>query len=251
VGYRRPGHFTKVVTTVDHMSDGRIEVGLGAGWHEAEHRRHGLPFPPIKERADDLEEQLQVVRGLLGEPDGWSFQGRHWTVDDARLRPRAVETPDRPRSEAGIARPRIIVGGGGKPRSLRLAARYADEFNVSSADAATVADVYRRLDEACAAEGRDPASITRSAMVGVLVGADAAEVSRRESDLMTAFGTEDGGEAWLAERRKRWIHGTPEQAREAIGRFADAGVERMMLQDFLARDLEMVDLLGREVVGRV
>jgi F420-dependent oxidoreductase-like protein len=251
VGYRRPGHLAKVVTTVDHMSGGRIELGLGAGWHDAEHRRHGLPFPPIRERGDDLEEQLQVLRGLLAEPDGWSFHGRHWTVEDARLRPRAVETPDRPRSDAGIARPRIIVGGGGKPRSLRLAARYADEFNITSADPQTVADAYRRLDEACEAEGRDPATVARSAMVGVLLGRDGDEVARREADLLAAFGTEDGGEAWLAERRNRWIHGTPNQARETIGRFADVGVERLMLQDFLARDLEMIDLMGEELIGRV
>ena len=251
VGYRRPGHLVKVVTTVDHMSGGRVEVGLGAGWHAAEHRRHGLPFASIKERADDLEAQLQVVRGLLGEPDGWSFRGRHWTGEDARIRPRAVETPERPRSEAGIARPRIIVGGGGTPRSLRLAARYADEFNVSSAEPGKVADVYRRLDEACEAVGRDPSSVARSAMVGVLVGATGDEVARREADLLDAFGEAEDGEAWLAERRKRWVHGTPEQARETIGRFAEAGVERLMLQDFLARDLEMVDVMGEELVGRV
>ena len=251
VGYRRPGHFVKVVTTVDHMSGGRVEIGLGAGWHEAEHKRHGLPFGSIKERADDLEEQLQVVRGLLAAPDGWSFRGERWIVEDARLRPRAVETPDRPRSEAGIARPRIIVGGGGTPRSLRLAARYADEFNVSSAEPAKVADIYRRLDEACEAEGRDPSTVTRSAMVGVLIGSTDSEVARREGDLLAAFGASDDGEAWLAERRKRWVHGTPEQTRETLGRFAEAGVERIMLQDFLAQDLEMVDVMGEELVGRV
>lgn len=248
VGYRRPGHLAKVVTTVDHMSGGRVEIGLGAGWHGDEHRRHGLPFPEIDERADDLEEQLQVVRGLLGEPDGWSFHGEHWQVEDARLRPRAVETPDRPRSEAGIARPRILVGGSGKPRSMRIAARWADEFNVTSADPDRVREVYAGLDDACGQVGRDPSTLARSAMVGVLVGRDRDDLRRRERDLLEALDAAGPDDDWFAERKGRWIYGTPDEARAQVERFAAAGVERLMLQDFIARDVEMIDLLGEVLV---
>ena len=251
VGYRRPGHLAKVVTTVDEMSGGRIEVGLGAGWHEQEHRRHGFAFPEIAERADDLEEQLQVLHGLWGEPDGWSFHGRHHTVEDARLRPRPLAAAGRPRSDAGFLRPRILVGGSGKPRSMRIAARWADEFNVTSSDPEQVADAYARLDEACAAVGRDSTTISRSAMIGVLVGRDAGEVARRERELLAALGAQEAGDDWLTERRERWIHGTPDQARRTVERFAAVGVERIMLQDFLPRDLEMVDLLAGELIGRV
>ena len=251
VGYRHPGHLAKVVTTVDGMSDGRVEVGLGAGWHSDEHRRHGFAFPEISERADILEEQLEILHGLWSEPDGWSFRGRHYTVEDARLRPRPLPRSGRPRSSAGYPRPRILVGGSGTPRSSRIAARWADEFNLTSTPAADAAAKYRALDEACEAAGRDPSEITRSAMVGVLVGADQEDLRQRERALLTALGAEDGGDEWFAERRQRWIHGTPEEARASIERFAEAGVERIMLQDFVPRDLEMIDLLGREVVGRV
>ncbi len=248
VGFRPPGNLVKVATTVDAMSGGRVEVGLGAGWHEAEHHRHGFQFPPIGERADHLEEQLEILHGLWEEADGWSFEGRHYTVRDARLRPRALAVDGRPRSAAGHPRPRILVGGSGKARSLRIAARWADEFNLTSATPDQAAVTFRSLDDACHAAGRDPAALARSAMVGVLVGRDRDELKRRENDLLTALGARDGDDDWFAERRSRWIHGTPDEARAAVERYAAVGVERIMLQDFVPRDLEMIDLLGRELV---
>ena len=251
VGFRLPGHFVKVVTTVDGMSGGRIEIGLGAGWHELEHRRHGFSFPPIEERAERLEEQLEIVHGLLSEPDGWSFRGRHYAVEDARLRPRVLDAPGRPRSAAGFTRPRILVGGSGTPRSARIAARWADEFNVTSSTPDKARAVYEQLDEACAAVGRDPSTLARSAMIGVLVGRDRDELAAREGALLEALGAEESGDAWFEERRARWIHGTPDAARESVRRFAEAGVERIMLQNFLPRDLAMIDLLGEELIGRV
>ncbi len=244
VTFRHPGNLAKIVGTVDEMSGGRVEVGIGAGWNDAEHRMYGLPFPPIAERADILEEQLQILHGLWEGPDGWSFEGRHYHVEHARYRPK-------PAGGTGPnGRPWIILGGA-SPRSLRLAARFADELNVSSQGPAEVAETCRRLDEACAAIGRDPSSIVRSAMVGVLVGEDRAAVERRSRELVTLLGVHDEGVGWLERRRHRWILGTPEQARAAVGRFADAGVERIMLQTFLPWDLAMVDLLGRELVGRL
>ncbi len=250
VTFRLPGPFAKVVTTVDEMSGGRVELGVGAGWNETEHRQLGIPFPPIGERADRLEEELQILHGLWTEPDGWSFEGRHYRIGDASFQPRPVAVPGRP-SGPGGPRPRIIVGGGGSPRSMRLAVRWADEFNVTSAGPEQVGATYRRLAEICANTGRDPSTLTRSAMIGVLVGAGPNELRTRERDLLAALGEESGGDAWLAERRPRWIMGAPDEARATVRRFAAVGVERIMLQDFLPRDLDMIDLLGRELVGRV
>jgi alkanesulfonate monooxygenase len=239
VTFRRSGNLAKVVTTVDEMSGGRVEFGLGAGWNEEEHRRHGFPFPPIRERADMLEETLQVMHGLWDEPDGWSFDGRHIAIDDSIFQPRP--TPARP---DGRRRPPIIVGGSGSPRSYRLAARYADEFNVSSGGPEAVARIYASLDEACRAADRDPASLRRSAMVGAMVGRDDAEVARRRTALLSEFGMADEGDEWFAERRTRWILGTPDEARAMVARFEAVGVERIMLQDFLPRDLDHIDLLA-------
>ena len=134
---------------------------------------------------------------------------------------------------------------------MRLAARYADELNVSSLRADEIPEKLDRLDEACRAIGREPAAIARSAMVGVLVGRDRAEVDRRAGQLVELLGVGDEGAEWLEKRRARWIFGTPDEARAAVERYARAGVARIMLQDFLPWDLEMVDLLGAELVGRV
>ena len=257
VTVRHPGNFAKVVTTVDHMSGGRLEIGVGAGWNEADHLPYGLPFPSIDERADLLEDQLEILHGLWTEPDGWSYDGHQVTVRGAGLHPRPVDVPGRPRGRSGHdpngrVRPRILVGGQGTPRGFRIAARWADEFNLTSSSAATTAKKMAELDEACRTAGREPSTLTRSAMVGVLVGATEAEVERRGSDMMRAMGEGSGsGGGWLAERRRRWIVGTPDEARATIQGYADVGIERIMLQDFLPRDLEMIDLMAAELIGRV
>ena len=244
VTFRTPGNLAKVVVTVDEMSGGRVEVGVGAGWHADEHRRHGFPFPEIGERADLLEETLAILHGLWDEPDGWSFTGRHYAVVDALFRPKPADLPGR-----GGGRPRILVGGQGSPRSYRIAARYADEFNLSSASPEVAARKYAALDEAVRTAGRDPATLTKSAMVGVLIGRDAGEVRRRERDVLTVFGAGEEAEAWLEVRRPRWISGTPSEAREKVRQFAAIGVERIMLQDFLPRDLDMIDLAAEALFG--
>src|SRR6185369_3686221 len=117
VTFRTVGNLAKVVTTVDEMSGGRVEFGLGAGWNDLEHRQLGLPFPPIGERADMLEEQLQTLLGLWGEPDGWAFHGQHVTITEAQFYPKPIARPGRPTLPNGASRPRLLAGGGGSPRS--------------------------------------------------------------------------------------------------------------------------------------
>jgi F420-dependent oxidoreductase-like protein len=244
VTFRRFGNLAKVATTVDEMSGGRLEFGLGAGWNEPEHRQLGLPFPEIAERADMLEEQFAVLHGLWGEPDGWSFEGKHVTIEDASFHPKPISRPGRPRFPNGAARPRLLAGGEGAPRSLRIAARYADEFNLSSSSPETAAVKFAALAAACEAIGRDPATMGRSVMAGVLIGRDEAEVLRRKAALLSEFRDESGGDDWFDAREPRWILGTPDQARAMVASFADAGAERIMLQTFIPRDLEMIELMA-------
>ncbi len=245
VAFRTPGNLAKVIATVDEMSGGRVEVGLGAGWHADEHRRHGFQFPEIGVRAELLEETLEIVHGLWDEPDGWSFRGRHYAVEDAFFRPKPGSLPGR-----DGRRPNILVGGSGTPRSFRIAARHADEFNLSSTSPEGAAAKFARLDDALRTVGRDPATLTHSVMAGVLVGRDAEEVASRQRDLMAVFGgADDESEAWFETRRPRWVLGTPDQARDVVRRFAEVGAERIMLQDFLPRDLDMIDLAAEALLG--
>lgn len=244
VTFRHAGNLAKVVTTVDHMSAGRVEFGLGAGWNDDEHRQLGLPFPPISERADLLEDNLAILHGLWGEPDGWSYQGKQVMIDGALFYPKPVAAPGRPTMANGASRPRLLVGGEGSPRSMRIAARFADEFNLSSSSPERAREKFAALAAACEAAGRDPATMARSTMAGVLIGRDDGEYRRRQHDLLSAFGNVDAGEEWFHARGDRWIIGTPDRAREMVARFAEAGAERIMLQDFVPRDLEMIDLMA-------
>jgi F420-dependent oxidoreductase-like protein len=233
VTFRVPGSFAKQVATVDEMSGGRLEVGVGAGWNEEEHAQLGIPYPSDRERVDMLEEELRLFRGLWEEPDGWSMEGAYVRVAGTLFRPR-----DR--------RPPIIVGGSGRPRSVRLAATYADEHNLSSATPAQAVEVNRALDEACERVGRDPRTLVRSAMTGALVGRDEAELVGRQRAQAAIFGTSDAefAEEWLAPRRDRWVFGLPTQARERAAALEAAGIERLMLQVFLPFDLDHIRLLG-------
>jgi len=241
VTFRIPGNFAKLTATVDEMSGGRLEVGIGAGWNEDDHRQLGIPYPPLGERYDRLEEAVAIVHGLWTEPDGWTYEGRHWQVRGSSFRPRPA-TADR-------RHPNLILGGDGGPRLARLVAAHADEFNRTSATPDLIREAYARIRAACAAAGRDPASVVHSAMVGVLVAETRGELRDRVRQQTAMFGDTEDADAWLAERRERWITGTPDEAHEQLARFETAGAQRIMLQDFLPRDLEMVALLGRIAAG--
>ncbi len=231
--FRYPGPLAISVAQVDVMSGGRVELGLGAGWFEAEHTAYGLPFPDIKERFDRFEEQLAVVTGLWRTPIGetFSFAGDHYTVRDSPALPKPV-SPDGPP---------IIVGGHGKRRTPRLAAQYAAEFNVGFSAADVVGAQFERAREACDAIGRDPGTLVRSAALTVCCGRDDAEVARRAD----AMGRD------LDELRESGVAGTPAECVEAIGRYASVGTERLYLQVLDLADLDHLDLLAAEVMPQV
>jgi alkanesulfonate monooxygenase len=238
VTFRIPGNLAKVVQTVDEMSGGRIEAGFGAGWNDDEHAQLGIPFPPLSERYDMLEEQMAIIHGLWTEPDGWSFDGAHWQVRGT-MRHGDIARGSR-------RHPHVIFGGKGLRRLARLVARYGDEFNLISATPEAAPAAYARVRAACRHEGRDPDEIVYSAMTGVLVAETEDDLRARVADLMSALGRDDAeGESWLAERRGRWIMGTPDEAFERVRAFERQGTQRIMLQDFLPRDLEHVGLMGR------
>ncbi|MGH2380408.1 MAG: TIGR03560 family F420-dependent LLM class oxidoreductase [Candidatus Limnocylindria bacterium] len=238
VTFRVPGNLAKVIQTVDEMSGGRIEAGFGAGWNEDEHAQLGIPFPPLGERYEMLAEQLAMLHGLWTKDDGWTFEGEHWQIRGTKRHGEIAR--------GGRRHPHVILGGKGMPRMAGLVARYADEFNLISASPGAVPAAYGRIRAACEQIGRDPAELVYSAMTGVLVAETDADLRIRVADLLTALGQGDAdGDAWLAERRGRWIMGTPDEARERVAAFEQQGTQRIMLQDFLPRDLDQVRLMGR------
>jgi alkanesulfonate monooxygenase SsuD/methylene tetrahydromethanopterin reductase-like flavin-dependent oxidoreductase (luciferase family) len=212
VTFRHPAVLAKLAVTADHISGGRIEIGMGAGWHEGEHALYGFEFPPARERMARLEAQLEEVH-------------RQWKSGEHL--PQPVQRPHPP----------LIMGGSAGPRSAALAARWADEYNTVY----VLPDEARRrrdaIAAACEAAGREP--IPFSMMNGLLIGAHEAELRDRERAL-TAWTGQGPGETWLT--------GTPEQVAERLREYEAAGVERVMLQHLNHRDLDTIALLGREVV---
>ena len=230
--FRHPSELAKVVTTADHVSGGRVELGLGAGWHEREHAAYGFPFPPTKVRMDVLEEQLQIILGSWTEAP-FSFTGGHYTLRDLDAQPRPVQQPHPP----------LIMGGSGGRRSVALAARYADEYNTPFATLDDVRTRREAVGRACEeAGGRDP--IPFSVMTGVVVGADEAELRDRARRLAERLGT---GADLVAEPPSGWIVGTVERAAEQLSALRDAGVDRVMCQHLLHDDLDAVALIGERL----
>ena len=242
VTFRLPGNLAKVIQTVDEMSNGRVEAGFGAGWNEDEHAQLGLPFPEIGERFDLLEEQMAIIHGLWTEPDGWSYDGAHWRVRDTKRHGEIAR--------GGRRHPHIIFGGKGNARLAGLIARYGDEFNLNSASPDDATAAYARVRAACEAIGRDSDDVVYSAMTGVLVAETEVDLRARVVDLLETIGQGGtDGEAWLEQRRGRWIMGTPEQAMERVRALEAQGTQRVMLQDLLPRDLDHVRLIGRVFSG--
>ena len=235
--FRHPAVLAKAVTSADHISGGRVELGIGAGWWEREHELYGFDLPEIGLRIDALEEQLQVILGHWGKGP-FSFEGEHFRAKDLDALPKPLQRPHPP----------LILGGSGGPRSLRLAARYADEYNTVMSTAAEIADVRARLDQACEAEDRDPASLPLSMMTGWLVGADEEDLLDRASRLSQWKGDGDDGAAFLAAQRESTIKGTVPEAVEQLQALEAAGLTRLMAQHLLHRDIDAIGLLGRDVI---
>jgi F420-dependent oxidoreductase-like protein len=233
--FRHPAVLAKAAVTADHISGGRVELGIGAGWWEREHELYGFDLPPVGPRMDALEEQMQVIRGHWG-PGPFSFEGTHFRAQELDAQPKPVQQPLP-----------LILGGRAGPRSLRLAARYADEYNTVMATAAEIAEIRGRLDAACEAEGRDPATLPLSMMTGWLVGADEADLRDRASRLAEWQGEGSDGDALIESLREATILGTAEQAIEQLQELEAAGLTRIMGQHLLHRDLEAVELMGRQV----
>ncbi|GIE93543.1 LLM class F420-dependent oxidoreductase [Paractinoplanes rishiriensis] len=222
--FRLPGPLAIAVAQVDAMSGGRVELGLGGGWFEREHTAYGIPFPPVGERFDRLEEQLEIITGLWTTPagQGYDFHGKHYQLIDSPALPKPVQSP----------RPPIIVGGHGKRRTPALAARFADEFNAPFAKVEDVAATFERVRAASEAIGR-PAPPSFSAAAVLCVGATDAEVRRRAA----AIGREAG-----EMRDNGGVVGTPGEASEIIQRYAEAGATRLFLQVLDLADLDHVEL---------
>lgn len=208
VNYRNPGLLAKALCTIDHLSGGRVECGIGAGWHEIEYRGYGIPFAPIGVRQDQLEEAVQILRMLFDQKVA-SFQGRHFQLEAARCNPKPLQE--------GL---RIWIGGQGEKRTLRSAARYADGWNAPYLDPQAWRAKNAVLDEWCQKERRDPAAIMRTVNVGFYMGADNKGAARHEALLHAQWGAE-------LEQRQGFLRGTPKQAIEMIERYRDAGVERL------------------------
>ncbi len=230
--FRHPSVLAKLVATADVISQGRIELGLGAGWHEREHQAYGFPYHPMSTRMEVLEEQLQVVLGSWA-PGPFTFAGQLYRLDELDAQPKPVQDPHPP----------LIMGGLAGPRSAALAARYADEYNTVFPTVEDVRERKARIDEACRQAGREP--IPFSIMTGVLIARDEAELRERATRLADVRGGDPSD--FLAEPPPGWVVGTIEQAAEQFTALSEAGVRRVMCQHLLHDDLDAVALLGREL----
>jgi F420-dependent oxidoreductase-like protein len=228
--FRLPGPLAISVAQVDAMSGGRVELGLGAGWYDAEHTAYAIPFPPLGERFERLEEQLSIITGLWSTPAGerFSFPGRHYTVTDSPALPKPVQSP----------RPPIIVGGGGPKRTPRLAATFADEFNLPFSPVSAFTKQRDRVRSACDTAGRDPDDLVYSVAQVLCCGSNEAEVARRAK----AIGREPD------ELRENGAAGTPDEVVATLASYADAGATRCYLQVLDLSDLDHLALVAAEVM---
>lgn len=227
--FRLPGPLAISVAQVDAMSGGRVELGLGAAWFDGEHTAYGIPFPPQGERFERLEEQLAIVTGLWETPEGerFSFEGSHYRLADSPALPKPVQRP----------RPPVVVGGLGRARTPRLAARYADEFNVPFAPVAQFGELTAPVVAACERAGRDPATMILSAAVTLCCGRDEAEFHRRAE----AIGQDP------AALRATGAAGTVAEVVDRLGQLASAGAQRAYLQVLDLHDLDHLRLVADEV----
>jgi F420-dependent oxidoreductase-like protein len=229
VTFRPIGTFPAVLAQVDQMSGGRVEVGLGAGWYEAEHAAYGLPFPSLGRRYDLLEDQLAVLHGVWSAAPGTQFEHEGLT-GRVQLQADSLRPAQRPH-------PPIVIGGRGGPRNSRLAATYADEFNISFVGSDVMRQAHDGVRRACEGQGRDPSSMVFSVGLVICCGADEGEVSRRAS----AIGRD------VAELRQNGLTGSPSEILDKLTAYRGAGAERFYLQILDLADLEHLSLIADTV----
>ena len=227
--FRPPSVLAKLVVTADHVSGGRIDLGIGAGWHEREHEAYGFPFASTKTRMDVLEEQLHVLMGTWADGP-FSFSGDHYVLRDLDAQPKPVQRPH----------PHLMMGGNAASRSAALAARFADEYNTPFPSLEEVRSRRSQVAEACERAGRDP--IPFSAMIGTVLGSDRADLEDRARRVAERIGSSP--EALLRDPPHGWIVATVEEAAEQFAAYRDAGLHRVMCQTLVHDDLDAVALLG-------
>lgn len=240
VTFRHPSLLANAAATVDHISGGRVELGIGAGWMAEEHEAYGFAFPPLRERVARLAEQLEIVHRLWTE-ERVDFDGVHYTLRNCPGLPKPVQRPHPP----------ILVGGRAKPGTLGPAVRFADEYNLIGSSLEEYRDARRRLDEACEGAGRDPRTLRLSVMTGFALGVDEGAVHEYARRTLERWGSSSSTEEAFERYAARGTVGTPDRFVDGLLRLEAVGVERVMLQHASHDDLETVELLGREVVPRV
>jgi F420-dependent oxidoreductase-like protein len=231
--FRLPGPLAVSVAQIDAMSAGRVELGLGTGWFDDEHRAYGIPFPPLRERFDRLEEQLEIATGLWTTPvgDRYSFTGQHYRLEDSPALPKPVQQPHPP----------LIIGGYGATRTPALAARFASEFNLAFPPLDAYRDAVARVREASEEAGRDPGSLRTSVALVVCCGSDQQEYERRAGAIGRA----------PDELRANGAAGLPSEVVETLVAYGDAGAQTVYLQVLDLEDLEHLGLLAAEVMPEV
>ena len=240
VTFRLPAVLAKAATTVDRISGGRVELGMGAGWWDQEHRTHGIPFPATPERFEMLEEQLEIVHGLWSE-DVFSFEGRYYALQGCRFLPKPVQRPHPP----------IVLGGKGGPRLARLVARWADGYNRVGGTPDELRASIERVSDAVDRADRDVASVTMSFMTWVFVGRTDAEWRDRADGARRMDPTAGSLEEYLDDISRDCIVGTVDQAIERMNEYAATGVQRFVLNHELFDELDQIELLAQEIIPKV
>jgi F420-dependent oxidoreductase-like protein len=241
VTFRPPAVLANTVATADHISGGRVELGLGAGWMEREHRAFGFPFPGIRVRQQMLAEQLEIVHRLWSE-DRVTFDGTHYTLENAPARPKPLQSPHPP----------ITVGGSGTRATTLPAARFADEYNVAwVARPDEFPDARQRVIDACGEVGRDPATMRFSTAIHCIVGETRDEAMDRARAIYGLRPRDQRFDDWFAGSSQQRLFGSVDDVAAALLPYAEAGADRLMLMHSLHTDLESIPLIGQHLAPRL